>query len=286
MTQAPRAARAPRRRTRSPGAARRPGRRPPDAPRGSAGRRSRPSARLARARPDRRTIGARVPSTVTTGLSQCGAAAVAGARASWVLDAGSAALLELRWRGARREPLCLGCRRLLRRLGPDPVVLSGVAGLGADGIRRPGPRPGPRAEVPWRDRRGRHDGRTDRRERDQPDAGRSARAGAPASAPTAAARLQPGRTDCGSAIARRTGLELADCLARAGSSATQVGRDRRERSLGPAGQCRAALHRARARALVDDVATTGATLAACAAVLRDGGAIEVAAVVFARTIGR
>jgi predicted amidophosphoribosyltransferase len=38
--------------------------------------------------------------------------------------------------------------------------------------------------------------------------------------------------------------------------------------------------------LVDDVATTGATLAACAAALRAAGSVDVAALVFARTIGR
>jgi predicted amidophosphoribosyltransferase len=65
-----------------------------------------------------------------------------------------------------------------------------------------------------------------------------------------------------------------------------VGRNRRERRLGRAGsiELRAA---APARALlVDDVATTGATLAACAGALRAAGSIEVAALVFARTIGR
>lgn len=38
--------------------------------------------------------------------------------------------------------------------------------------------------------------------------------------------------------------------------------------------------------VLDDVATTGATLAACAAALRAAGAVEVAALAFARTIGR
>jgi ComF family protein len=88
------------------------------------------------------------------------------------------------------------------------------------------------------------------------------------------------------ALAQRTGLELAECLRRAGSAATQVGRDRRERRIGPAGSielCATAPARA---LLVDDVATTGATLAACAGALRAAGSIEVAALVFARTIGR
>jgi predicted amidophosphoribosyltransferase len=38
--------------------------------------------------------------------------------------------------------------------------------------------------------------------------------------------------------------------------------------------------------LVDDVVTTGATLAACRNALRAAGTSEIAAVVFARTLGR
>ena len=94
------------------------------------------------------------------------------------------------------------------------------------------------------------------------------------------------------AMSRRTGLEIWDRLARSGAPRTQVGRGRRERRAGPAG----AVHTrgraegagaAPARAvLVDDVATTGGTLAACAQALRAGGTEEVVAVTFARTLGR
>jgi predicted amidophosphoribosyltransferase len=82
-----------------------------------------------------------------------------------------------------------------------------------------------------------------------------------------------------------------DCLERAGPRATQVGRDRAQRLAGISGTVRLALERAppprAARAvLVDDVITTGATLAACAAVLRQHGTAEVVAVAYARTPGR
>jgi predicted amidophosphoribosyltransferase len=97
------------------------------------------------------------------------------------------------------------------------------------------------------------------------------------------------------ALGRRIGLEVADCLVRTGPAATQVGRHRAERRVGPAGAIRAAGPAAagcgpggvRARVLlVDDVVTTGATLAACRDALRAAGASEIAAVVFARTLGR
>jgi predicted amidophosphoribosyltransferase len=87
-------------------------------------------------------------------------------------------------------------------------------------------------------------------------------------------------------IARRTGLETSDCLRRRGPGPPQVGRGRSARLSGPAGSIEP---RARAPAvalLVDDVVTTGATLAACAAALREAGAEEVAAIAFGRTLGR
>jgi ComF family protein len=92
------------------------------------------------------------------------------------------------------------------------------------------------------------------------------------------------------ALARRTGLATADCLERLGAEGTQVGRGRRERRAGPAGRVlmrSGQATEAPARALlVDDVVTTGGTLAACADALRSAGTREIAALAFARTLGR
>jgi ComF family protein len=92
------------------------------------------------------------------------------------------------------------------------------------------------------------------------------------------------------ALADRTGLPVHDCLERAGRSGTQVGRDRAQRLSGISGSVRLAHERApplQRAILVDDVITTGATLAACAAVLRQHGSVpEVRAIAYARTPGR
>ncbi len=189
----------------------------------------------------------------------------------------------------RREPLCFGCRRLLRRLGSEPVVLSGVRAWAP--VAYAGPARDLVGALKFR-------GAT-------AVAGAMAAqiaANAPAELLGAALRpalvpvpLHPRRLRrrgynqaalIAGALARRTGLELADCLRRSGSAATQVGRDRRERRLGPAGGIELRASAPGRAVLVDDVATTGATLAACASVLRTAGSIEVAALVFARTIGR
>jgi predicted amidophosphoribosyltransferase len=79
-----------------------------------------------------------------------------------------------------------------------------------------------------------------------------------------------------------TGLELSPCLRRRGTG-RQVGR-RRSQRLGSPPRITAVAPVPRSVLLVDDVLTTGSTLAACARALRDAGAVRVAAVTFTRRL--
>jgi predicted amidophosphoribosyltransferase len=83
------------------------------------------------------------------------------------------------------------------------------------------------------------------------------------------------------AVARRLGVRAAPLLTRL-DDRSQTGADRRDRLAGPRMVARRPVAGAGVL-LVDDVATTGATLAAAAAALRRAGAVHVDALTAART---
>jgi len=187
-----------------------------------------------------------------------------------------------------RDPLCLGCRSELRWLDRQPVELAGLevwAPVAYDGPAR--------ALVRGLKFRG--------------AAGLAATMAAqiaacappglfgppavlvPVPIPARRARVRGFNQAerIAAALARRTGMRVVDCLRRSGGG-RQVGRGRSERLLALEGEVETRRGAAipETVVLVDDVATTGATLAACAAVLHDSGSDCVLGVAYALALGR
>jgi predicted amidophosphoribosyltransferase len=89
-------------------------------------------------------------------------------------------------------------------------------------------------------------------------------------------------SEIATALAELSGLPLKPCLLRTGGG-RQVGRRRAER-IGYPPQVQAHGEVPRSVVLIDDVLTTGATLAACARTLRSEGSVRVAAITFTRRL--
>jgi ComF family protein len=185
----------------------------------------------------------------------------------------------------RAAPLCRSCRRLLRFLAPDPVALCGLP------VWAPVAYEGPARDlVKALKFRGATAVAGELAALIVANAPRRMLSGALVPVPLNPARERRRGFNQAELIARameaRAGLTTHDCLRRHGDDRRQVGRGRAARLSGPAGSFDPTGPAPADAVLVDDVATTGATLAACALALRSAGAQRVAAIAFARTAGR
>lgn len=191
------------------------------------------------------------------------------------------------WAGAA-EPLCVGCRSLLRWLPGEPAFLGALpvwAPVAYDGPARALVRAlkfGGAIQVV--------DVMAAQIAANAPPALLDADALVPVP-PHPSRRRRRGFDQAeliATALGRRSGLPVAACLERHGAAVTQVGRGRAERLAGMAGAIAAApgAEVPTRPLLVDDVITTGGTVGACAGALRAAGCTRPAALAYARTPGR
>ena len=185
------------------------------------------------------------------------------------------------------EPLCTRCRRQLRWLSREPVKVGALAAWAP--VAYEGPAQGVVRALKFRGATRAGDAMAAQIAAGAPggwlDGGRSL-VPVPLHPARARSRGYNQAAVLAHGLARRTGLELVDCLERSGPRTTQVGRDRAHRFTGIAGHVRLEGPPPPSAVLVDDVITTGATLVACARALVAAGTISVVAVGYARTPGR
>jgi ComF family protein len=187
----------------------------------------------------------------------------------------------------RVEPLCAECRGRLRWLARDPVAVGRLAAWAP--VAYEGPAQGLVRALKFRGATRGADAMAAQIAAGAPRewlAGDRALVPVPLHPARARSRGYNQAAVLAAALARRTGLELADCLERTGPRTTQVGRDRSQRLTGIGGSVRLETVAPPSAVLVDDVITTGATLVACARALLDAGTTSVVAVGYARTQGR
>jgi len=186
----------------------------------------------------------------------------------------------------RGDPLCRGCRLALHRLAAEPVLLSGVRVWAP--VAYSGPARDLVGALKFRGAIALADAMAAQMVANEPPNLLAGRVAVPV--PLHPHRLRSRGYNQAAVIAealgRRAGMEVLDCLVRSGPSVAQVGRDRAHRKAGPAGSITVSGSVPERVLIVDDVVTTGATLGACRNALVAAGAREVAAVCFARTIGR
>ncbi len=185
-------------------------------------------------------------------------------------------------------PLCAGCRLRLRWLGPDAVTVAGVRAWAP--VAYEGPARALVRALKFRGAAGVAEAMAAQMAAAAPTSMLEGTVLVPVPLHTVRLR-QRGFNQAerlAASMARRTGLPCVSCLERRGGGAPQVGRPRVERltavrdsiAVGPD------LDAPRRALLVDDVITTGGTVLACASVLRAGGTRDVAALAYARTLGR
>jgi predicted amidophosphoribosyltransferase len=187
---------------------------------------------------------------------------------------------------ARRDPLCAPCRSRLRWLGCEPVRIAGFE------VWAPLAYEGPAREL-VRALKYRGAERLAGVMAAQMAAGapRELVSGSLVPIPLHPARLRRRAFNQAERIARelssRTGLAVDDCLELPRPRAPQAGRPRAERvGVRPGIRVRPGAPAPPRVLLVDDVVTTGGTIAACARALRAAGASEVRVLAYARTLAR